>query len=114
LGTLLITRFHSAVTTSLTGKGLPHAAATAQASKIAGPRGGTGNPADIPAFIRADFATATRDVLYAMAIIMAWACVVALLGLKRGVQEDTVQTPEEFSSQLPREDPGVDRDPAQR
>src|SRR6516165_3446476 len=89
LGTLLITRFHSAVTTSLTGKGLPHAAATAQASKIAGPRGGTGNPADIPAFIRADFAAATRDVLYAMAIIMAVAGVVALLGLRRGVQEDT-------------------------
>src|SRR6516165_8288433 len=89
LGTLLITRFRSAVTTSLTGKGLPHAAATAQASKIAGPRGGTGNPADIPAFIRADFAAATRDVLYAMAIIMAVAGVVALLGLRRGVQEDT-------------------------
>src|SRR5215471_4566125 len=114
LGTLLITRFRAAVTTSLTAKGLPHAAATAQASKIAGPRGGTGNPADIPAFIRADFAAATRDVLYGMAVIMAVACVVALLGLKRGVQEDTVQTPEEFSSQLPREDPGVDRDPAQR
>jgi hypothetical protein len=49
-----------------------------------------------------------------MAIIMAVACVVALRGLKRGVQEETLQTPEEFSSQLPREDPGVDRDPAQR
>src|SRR6516162_3569492 len=87
LGTLLITRFRSAITASLTGKGLPHAAASAQASKIAGPRGGTGNPAAIPAFIRADFAAATRDVLYGMAVIMAVACVVALLGLRRGVQE---------------------------
>jgi hypothetical protein len=40
--------------------------------------------------------------------------VVALLGLRRGVQEDTVQTPEELSSQLPGEDPGADLDPARR
>jgi hypothetical protein len=114
LGTLLITRFRAAVTTSLTGKGLPHAAATAQASKIAGPGGGTGNPADIPAFIRADFAAATRDVLYGMAIIMAVAAFVALLGLRRGIQEDTAPAAEQLSSQPPGEDPDTDLDPAWR
>jgi MFS family permease len=114
LGTLLITRFRTAITSSLTGKGLPGPAASAQAAKIAQLQGGNGNVAAIPAFIRADFASATRDVLYGMAIIMAVAALVALRGLRRGVQEDTVQTAEEFSSQLPGEDPGADLDPAWR
>ncbi len=64
-----------------------------------------------------DFAltpSATRDVLYGMAVIMAVAALVALRGLRRGVQEDTVQTAKEFSSQLPGEDPGADLDPAWR
>ena len=108
LGTLLITRFRSAITSSLTGRGLPGPVASAQAAKIAQLRGGNGNVAAIPAFIRADFASATRDVLYGMAIIMAVAALAALRGLRRGVQEDTVQTAEEFSSRLPGEDPGAD------
>ena len=111
LGTLLITRFRSAITSSLTGRGLPGPAASAQAAKIAQLQGGNGNVAAIPAFIRADFAAAIRDVLYGMAIIMAVAALVALRGLRRGVQEDTVQTAEEFSSRLPGEDPGADLDP---
>ena len=71
LGTLLITRFRSAITSSLTGRGLPGPAASAEAAKIAQLQGGNGNVAAIPAFIRADFAAAIRDVLYGMAIIMA-------------------------------------------
>src|SRR6478672_10149199 len=89
LGTVLITRFRSAVTSSLTGRGLPRPAALAEAAKIAQRQGGNGNPAAIPAFIRADFAAATRDVLYGMCVIMAVAAIVALRGLRRGVQEDT-------------------------
>src|SRR5579862_9320638 len=114
LGTILISRFKSAVTSSLVAKGLPGPAASAEAAKIAQLQGGNGNVAAIPAFIRADFASATRDVLYGMAIIMAVAALVALRGLRRGVQEDTVQTAEEFSSRLPGEDPGADLDPAWR
>ena len=49
-----------------------------------------------------------------MAIIMAVAALVALRGLRRGVQEDTVQTADEFSSQLPGKNPGADLDPARR
>jgi len=114
LGTLLITRFRAAVTTSLIAKGLPHAVASAQASKIAGPRGGTGNPAAIPAFIRADFAAATRDVLYGMAVIMAVACVVALLGLRQGVQEAPEATGTRLSDRVTGEGPDTDLDTARR
>jgi EmrB/QacA subfamily drug resistance transporter len=113
LGTVLITRFRSAVTTSLTGRGLPGPAASAEAAKIA-QQGGSGNISAIPSFIRADFAAATRDVLFGMCVIMAVAALVALRGLRRGVQEDTTPTAEEFSSQLPGESPGAGLDSARR
>ncbi|MFY9929414.1 MAG: DUF302 domain-containing protein [Streptosporangiaceae bacterium] len=64
LGTVLITRFRSAITSSLTGRGLPGPAASAEAAKIAQLQGGNGNITGIPAFIHADFAAAIRDVLY--------------------------------------------------
>src|SRR5215467_11277790 len=114
LGTLLITRFRSAIASSLTARGLPGPAASAQAAKIAQLQGGNGNITAIPAFIRADFAAATKDVLYGMAVIMAVAAVVALRGLRRGVQEDTTAAGTGLSDQLPDEDPGVDLDPARR
>ena len=88
LGTLLVSRFRSEITDSLTARGLPHSAASAQAAKIAQLHGGSGKIADIPLFIRADFADATRAVLYAMAVIMGAAAVVALRGLRRGAQQD--------------------------
>ncbi len=89
LGTILISTFRSGIASSLIARGLPAPAASAEAAKIAQLQGGNGNVGAIPQFIRADFAGATRDVLYVMAVIMAVAGVVALLGLKRGVQEDT-------------------------
>ena len=100
LTTILVTHFRSAVTTSLTGQGMPGPAAAAEAAKIAQLQGGNGSVSSIPHFIRADYAAATQDVLYAMAAIMALAALVALLGLRRGVQEavpppqaDTPDTP---------------------
>jgi EmrB/QacA subfamily drug resistance transporter len=87
LGTILLTEFRSRITASLVAKGLPQAAASAEAGKIAQLQGGSGNVAAIPAFLRADFASATREVLYVMAGIMAVAALVALGGLRRGVQE---------------------------
>jgi hypothetical protein len=115
LGTVLITRFQSAVTASLTGRGLPGPAAYAQASKIAQQaQAGNGNPAAIPAFIRADFASATRDVLFGMCVIMAVTAFVALRGLRPGVQEDTTAAGTGLSDQLPDEDPGADLDPSWR
>ena len=100
LGTILITEFRSRITSSLTAQGLPGPAASAEAAKIAQLQGGSGNIASIPQFIRADFAAATREVLYGMCVIMAVAGFVALRGLKRGVQEDT-----EGAGQFAGEDP---------
>jgi EmrB/QacA subfamily drug resistance transporter len=114
LGTLLITRFRSAITASLTGQGLSGPAASAQAGKIAQLQGGSGNVTAIPQFIRANFAAATRDVLYGMCVIMAVAALVALRGLRRGVQEDTTSAGDGLSEQLPDEDPGAGLDPAWR
>jgi EmrB/QacA subfamily drug resistance transporter len=107
LGTVLITQFRSAVTSSLTARGLPGPAASAQAAKIAQLQGGSGNIVAIPQFIRADFAAATRDVLYGMTIVMAVAAVVALRGLSHGVQEDTDTAKGRVSDHLPQEGAGV-------
>ena len=92
LGTILITDFRSRITSSLVARGVPGPAASAEAAKIAQLQGGNGNVATIPPFIRADFAGATREVLYVMAVIMAVAALVALRGLRRGVQQDTEQS----------------------
>ena len=55
-------------------------------------QGGSGSVTTIPQFIRADFAVATKDVLYGMGIIMAVAAVVAILGLRRGLQQAAPET----------------------
>jgi len=86
LGTVLISEFRSNITASLIGKGMPGPAAATEAAATAQLQGGSGNAA-IPQFIRADFAAATQDVLYGMGVVMAIAAVVAILGLKRGVQQ---------------------------
>jgi len=105
LGTILISEFRSAITSSLAAKGLPGPAASAEAAKIAQLQGGNGNVAAIPQFIRADFAGATRDVLYGMCVIMAVAALVALRGLKRGVQEDTEASAADGEGRLPGDEP---------
>jgi EmrB/QacA subfamily drug resistance transporter len=104
LGTILISEFRSAITSSLTARGLPGPAAATEAAKIAQLQGGNGNPAAIPQFIRADFAGATRDVVIAMAVIMGLAALVALRGLKRGVQQDT-DAPPDREGQVPGDEP---------
>ena len=114
LGTILITEFRTKITSSLTARGLPQGAASAQAAKIAQLQGGNGNITAIPAFIRADFAAATRDVLYGMTIVMAVAAVVALRGLRHGVQQEPEQADARVGAALPREDPGADLGPSRR
>ncbi|HEX3714395.1 MAG TPA: hypothetical protein VHV09_16495 [Trebonia sp.] len=66
LGTILISEFRSNITNSLIAQGVPALAAAAQASKTAQLQGGSGSIASIPSFIRADFTSATRDVLIGM------------------------------------------------
>jgi EmrB/QacA subfamily drug resistance transporter len=90
LGTVLVSQMRVRTTSSLVAKGLPSAAAHAQASKIAQQSQGGGGSAGthvIPHFIRLDFAYATQSVLHIMAAIMAAAAVVAFVGLRAGVQE---------------------------
>ncbi len=112
LGTILITEFRSRITSSLVAKGLPQGAASAQAAKIAQLQGGSGNVAAIPAFIRADFAGATRDVFYVMAGIMAVAALVALRGLKRGRQEEPAEAVG-LTTGMPGQEPGADLFPSE-
>jgi EmrB/QacA subfamily drug resistance transporter len=89
LGSLLVSQLHSRLTTSFVSQGLPHAQASAEASKLsqAGSASHAGS-GKLPHFAQLDFAYATRSVLHAMAVIMAVACVVAFVGLKRGVQTE--------------------------
>ena len=114
LGTILLSEFRSAITSSLTAKGLPGPAAAAQAAKIAEFQGGSGNPAAIPVFIRADFARAVHDVLYVMAVIMAVAAVVALRGLTKGVQQESPEAEAETAAKPPDEEPDTDFSPTLR
>src|SRR4029077_4675201 len=91
LGTILITEFRSRITSSLTAKGLPGPAASAEAAKIAQLQGGNGNVATIPQFIRADFAGAIREVLFGMCLVMAVPGLGALRGLNRGVHQEAAR-----------------------
>ena len=95
LGTVLVSQMRSRVTTSLIAQGVPSAKAHAQAASLSQARGGAAGA--IPHFVRMDFAYATQSVLYVMAGIMAVAAVVALVGLRAGVQEET-QTETETAS----------------
>jgi EmrB/QacA subfamily drug resistance transporter len=88
LGTILVSQMRSRITTSLIHMGVPSARAHAEASHLSQSQSGGGSIAAIPHFVRLDFAYATQTVLYVMAAIMAAAAVVALLGLRSGVQED--------------------------
>ena len=107
LGTVLLSEFRHQITSTLEAKGLPSGAAAAQAAKIAQLQGGSGNVSAIPQFIRADFASSIQVVLYAMCAIMAAAGVVALVGLKGGVQQDTQAVPDQAGG-----DPDANLSPA--
>ena len=88
LGTILVSQMRSRLTTTLIGLGVPSGRAAHEAASLSQSQGGHGSVASIPAFVRLDFAYSTRTVLYVMAGIMAVAAVVALIGLRDGVQEE--------------------------
>jgi EmrB/QacA subfamily drug resistance transporter len=103
LGTVMISVFQSRIADSLvTDQHMSRAAANAAAEAAThgsfsgnsggsgnGSSGGGGSVASIPHFVRYDFALGVQYVLYVMAGLMALTAVVALLGLRGGVQ--TVQ-----------------------
>jgi hypothetical protein len=78
----------SRLTTSLISLGLPSARAHAEAANLAQSHGSSGSLASIPHFFRLDFAYSTQTVLRVMAGIMAAAAIVAIVGLRRGLQHD--------------------------
>jgi EmrB/QacA subfamily drug resistance transporter len=88
LGTILVTEMRNRVTASLISLGAPRARAQAEAASLSQARSGSRSVAAIPHFYRADFAYATRTVLFVMAGIMAVAAIVAILGLRAGVQQE--------------------------
>ncbi len=91
LGTLSVTVMRSHTESSLRAQGVPALEARRQAGAISQAGQGSGSVSAIPHFIRLDFADATRSVLIAMAVIMGVAAVVALFGLRQGVQEDLAE-----------------------
>jgi hypothetical protein len=77
------------VTSSLTSRGVPAGRAAQEAASISQFQGGSSRTTtSIPHFIRLDFTAASRSVFYAMAIFMAVAAIVALVGLRSGRQEE--------------------------
>jgi EmrB/QacA subfamily drug resistance transporter len=94
LGTILVTEMRGHLTTSLTALGVPSSRASAEAATLSQSHG-SGSVASIPHFFRADFAQSTQTVLYVMAGIMAVAAIVALVGLRFGVQRDVAAGPGE-------------------
>jgi EmrB/QacA subfamily drug resistance transporter len=94
LGTILVSSLSTRVASSLVAQGVPSDQAKRQASAIAQQSqggGGSSGSGTIPHFIQLDFAYATRNVLWVMAGIMAVAAVVAIVGLRPGVQQPDEQ-----------------------
>jgi EmrB/QacA subfamily drug resistance transporter len=88
LGTISVTEMRNHVTSSLTARGVPSGRAAAQAAVLSQSHAGSGSVASIPHFFRVDFAQSIQTVLYVMAGIMAVAAIVAIVGLRWGVQQD--------------------------
>jgi EmrB/QacA subfamily drug resistance transporter len=100
LGTILVSQLHSRLITSLIAQGVPTGRAHSEASSISQSQGPSGSAASIPHFVRLDFAYATRSVLYVMAAIMAAAAVVAVIGLRAGVQEAVAESREDIEGEV--------------
>ena len=88
LGTIAVAQLRSQVTTSLITLGVPSSRASAEAATLSQSRAGNGSVTSIPHFYRLDFAYSIQTVLYVMAGVMAVATIVALVGLRAGVQQE--------------------------
>ena len=81
-----MTRTH--VTASLIAQGVSPPGRAGPTSRRIAQGGGSARTGAIPAFVQLDFAYATRSVLMVMGWVMVGAAVVALVGLRRGVQTE--------------------------
>jgi len=87
LGTVLLTQMRAHLTASFESMGMSGSRAAAAAAGLAQNHAGGAGPGSVPHVVRLDFAYATRSVLVGMALVMAVAAAVGLVGLRRGVQE---------------------------
>jgi EmrB/QacA subfamily drug resistance transporter len=92
LGTISVSVTRNKLASSLIAQGVPSRVANAQAGTLSQSRSGSGSVASIPHFFRLDFAGSTQAVLYVMGGVMAAAALVAIVGLRRGVQEEEQQS----------------------
>jgi EmrB/QacA subfamily drug resistance transporter len=90
LGTILVSQMRSRITTSLLARGVPRGEAMTEAASVSQSQGSEGTTHLIPTYVRLDFAYATRTVLFVMSGIMVVAAVIAIFGLQRGVQVESV------------------------
>jgi predicted MFS family arabinose efflux permease len=89
LGTILVDRTHSEVTKSLISQGVPQSRALTEATHFSQSQNSSTHAGAIPHFFRVDFAYASRTVFFVMCGVMGVAALVALLGLRPGLQQDT-------------------------
>ena len=87
LGTILVSEFRTRLESSFIAQGIAPAKAASLAAQAA-ESGGAGSARAIPPYVRMDFAYASQRVFYVMAGVMGAAALAALLGLRRGRQED--------------------------
>jgi EmrB/QacA subfamily drug resistance transporter len=100
LGTILVTQMRDHLTTSLISLGVPSNRASAEAATLSESHGSSGTSvSSIPHFYRVDFAHSTQTVLYVMAGVMAAAAIVAIVGLRAGLQKDIGGAAEDASAQ---------------
>jgi hypothetical protein len=101
LGTISVAQTRDHFYNSLVAQGVPAAKAHATAAQFSTSGSGSGSTASIPHFFRVDFAQSTQTVLYVMAGIMAVAAVIALIGLRAGVQEPEPETIDREATEAP-------------
>ena len=101
LGTISVAQTRNHFYNSLVALGVPAAKAHATAAQFSTSGSGSGSTASIPHFFRVDFAQSTATVLYVMAGIMAVAAVIALIGLRAGVQEPESEAADREATQAP-------------
>jgi EmrB/QacA subfamily drug resistance transporter len=94
LGTISVSQARSHVAASLRSAGMPANQASAEAARLSQSGSGSGSAASIPHWFALDFAHAIQTVLYVMAGIMAVAAIVAVLGLRAGVQAEYAEAAE--------------------
>lgn len=94
LGTISVSEFNSRIRSSLISRGVPPGQASTQAAQISQSHSQSASGGTIPAYIRLDFAYATRTVFYVMAGIMAVAAIVAKIGLRPGLQAEPEESGE--------------------